>query len=66
MQIFISGLLQKTYAEYKVVKGVVFWKLNKVRATEGELQVAIRFDASPLYSLQDQVSLLSKSLKSIK
>ena len=62
--IFISVLLHKTYAEYRVVKGVVFRKLNNVRPTEGKWQVAIRFDASPLYTLQGQVSLLSKNLES--
>ena len=64
--IFFSFLLHKSYTDHRVDKGVVFRKLNNVRPTEDEWQVVIRFDASPLYSLQGQVSLLSKNLESTK
>ena len=61
--ICVFNLLQLIAAEFRVIKGVSFRRMNTVKPLEGYWQIAIRFDASALHTLQSQVTILANNLE---
>ena len=61
--ICVFNLLQLIGAEFRVIKGVSFRRMNTVKPLEGYWHIAIRFDVSALHTLQSQVTILANNLE---